>query len=231
MIRILLSEKQAISRAGLRSLLKQHPDFDVIAAASNEKQTWELVRDLRPDVLLLDLAFSSILREIPDLSAAGPATVVLAYSSEKKFLFETLQLGARGVLLREFSGDLLAESIRSVAKGRYWAVENEEKNLGAALRRLRKDLNRISPQKTFGLTSREIEVIRTVVGGHSNREIAVRMKISEASVKKHMTGIFDKTGAGNRLELALFAMHHGLVRRARKQKISAKRIGRAGAAQ
>jgi two-component system, NarL family, nitrate/nitrite response regulator NarL len=220
-IRILVAEKQQISRSGLHSLLSLQPDFDVIAVASTETQAIKLVCDLQPDVLVLDEALSAVLSQTSKNGnrkdrAGAPASVVLGSLSEKINLSGMFRAGARGVVLRDLTGELLIQSIRSVAKGRYWAVEKEADDLATAIRALGKHVGVSVP--AYGLSPREMDVIRAIVVGKSNHEIAAKLGISEATVKHHLTNIFDKVGASTRLELALFSMHHGLVRREQNRK-------------
>jgi DNA-binding NarL/FixJ family response regulator len=117
-------------------------------------------------------------------------------------------------VLKESATQVLVEAIRSIMKEMYWNVDQGVGTLGAVLRELAEPGVKLTPLKTFGLTPRELEIVSAIVSGHSNRHIAERMSISEATIKHHLTNIFDKLGVYNRLELALFAIHHGLVRRA-----------------
>jgi two-component system, NarL family, nitrate/nitrite response regulator NarL len=228
-IRILLAEKQAISRSGLRRLLEREPDMNVVAESADAKQASKLALELKPDVILLDLALCTAVTWLPDTvhrpdSSGALAMIMLASASEKTGLLKAFHMGARGAVVRELAGEVLIKAIRSVTKGRYWAASHEAKNLAAAVRALDEPFAQAPPPKTFGLTPRELEVVAAIVACYSNQEIAARMKISEATVKHHVTNIYDKVGVYNRLELALFAIHHGLPAAAgrigKKQSVS-----------
>jgi two-component system, NarL family, nitrate/nitrite response regulator NarL len=218
LIRILLAERQPILRSGLSNRLNAQPDMDVVASASTEDEAAKLASESSSDILVLDSGMGALLNRLFKSSPKKkkphcPGVVILASESERAGLSEMLNEQVRGVALRENSGELLIRAIRSVSKGMYWVVENEVLDLAEALRIVGTEPAKSIPRKTFGLTSREIQVTGAIVLGYSNTEIALSLKISEATVKHHVTNIFDKVGVHNRLELALFAMGHGLVRR------------------
>jgi two-component system, NarL family, nitrate/nitrite response regulator NarL len=120
-----------------------------------------------------------------------------------------LQLGAAGVVLKTAPPDLLFKSIRAVILGQHWIGRECVSDLVQALRSYAEAPP--APRVRFGLTPRELEITSAVVGGFSNKEIAKKFVLSEDTVKHHLTNIFDKVGASNRLELALFAVHHRLL--------------------
>jgi DNA-binding NarL/FixJ family response regulator len=138
-------------------------------------------------------------------------TILLTAGIEKAEIVKALQLGAAGVVLKSAPTELLLKSIRSVMAGQHWIGREAVSDLVQALR----DQMAASPEKParkrFGLTAREVEITSAVVSGLSNREIARKLTLSEDTVKHHLTNIFDKMGASNRLELALFAVHHRLL--------------------
>ena len=215
-IRIVLAEQLAISRAGLCKLLNREPDIKVVAVASDEKQATNLARRLKPDVLLFDLALCTCLDQPNGAArrrvyAVGIPVVMVASESERNDFLKAFYVGARGLLLRERGAQFVPKAVRSAAKGMYWAVEREVPDLPTALRAFAEPGKSTSLPKPYGLTAREREVIGAIVLGCSNLEIAAKLKISESTVKHHVTHIFDKVGTYNRLELALFAMRHGLI--------------------
>ena len=125
-------------------------------------------------------------------------------------IITALQLGAQGIVLKETASEVLFKAIRAVMGGQYWVGRNRVTDLASTLR----DLAASHPQpsrKNFGLTPRELEIVAVILGGFSNGDIATRFSISEKTVKHHLTNIFDKLGVSNRLELALFALHHQLA--------------------
>ena len=172
-----------------------------------------MLQDLRPDVLLLDLVMPGLtgletLREMAD----GPdvRTILLTASIAKEQIAQALQLGARGIVLKEAPTDILFRSIETVVDGQFWVGDREVADLLEALRPYLNPPDEQSKKK-FGLTSRELDVVSCIVSGYTNRDVAAKYSISEQTVKHHLRNIFDKTGVSNRLELALFAINHGLV--------------------
>ncbi|MFN2387493.1 MAG: response regulator [Thermoanaerobaculia bacterium] len=214
-IRILIADDHPIVRDGLRRLLETEPDFQVVGQAADGREAVKLVRDVQPDVLLLDLSMPrlpglEVLRELSD-SAASVRTILLAAAIEKEQIIEALQMGARGVVLKESATQLLFKGIRTVMAGQYWVGREKVSDLVAALRGLVASGGE-KPDKNFGLTRRELEIVSTIVAGYTNRDIAQKFSLSEDTVKHHLTHIFDKLGVSSRLELAMFAVNHRIVR-------------------
>jgi DNA-binding NarL/FixJ family response regulator len=142
---------------------------------------------------------------------AGPVRIILLTAAvEKKQIVEALQLGARGVVMKDSATELLLKAIRAVMAGEYWVARESVSNLVQYLRNLMQTTNEESKQKKFGLTPRELEIVSAIVAGYANREVAEYFKISEDTVKHHLSNIFDKLGVSTRLELALFAVNQGL---------------------
>ena len=131
--------------------------------------------------------------------------------AQRYLIIAALLLGARGVLLKEATPDLLFRSIRTVFEGGYWLGEEAIVDLLEAARSFGSQSPRIARERPFNLTAREREVTRHVVAGQSNKTMAQRFGVTEDTVKHHLTSIFDKVGVSSRLELALFAMHHDLA--------------------
>jgi two-component system, NarL family, nitrate/nitrite response regulator NarL len=216
-IRIVIADDHPIFRDGLRRLLESEGDMKVIGEACDGHEAVKLASSLKPDILLLDLAMPhhTGLEALHDLSvnpgAAGAVRIILLTAAvEKKQIVEALQLGARGVVLKDSATQLLLRSIRAVMVGEYWVGRESVSNLVQYLRNLMQSTNEETKQKKFGLTPREIEIVSAVVAGYANREVAEYFKISEDTVKHHLSNIFDKLGVSTRLELALFAVNQGL---------------------
>ena len=213
-VRILIADDHPIFRDGLKRLLESESDLKVIGEACDGIEAVELVRKLRPEILLLDLAMPrrpglEALREI-GTDGFPVRVILLTAAAEKEQIVEALQLGARGVVLKDSATQILLKSIRAVMHGEYWVGRESVSNLVQYLRSLIDSSATASRRRRYGLTPRELEIISAVVAGYANKEIAEHFKISEDTVKHHLSNIFDKLGVSTRLELALFAVNQSL---------------------
>lgn len=213
-IRIVIADDHPIVRDGLRKLLETEADFAVAGQAADGREAVKLVEELKPDILLLDLAMPrlpglEVLRSLSG-SASSTRTILLTAAIEKEQIVEALQVGARGVVMKESATQMLFKSIRTVMAGQYWVGRGEVSDLVQALRSLLA-AGPAAADKSFGLTRRELEIVATIVAGYTNKEIAKRFLLSEDTVKHHLTHIFDKLGVSSRLELAMFAVNHRLA--------------------
>ena len=195
-------------------MLQSDGQMKVVAEAKDGVEALQMVRTLRPDILLLDLAMPKMpgmdaLRELTSESTST-RTIVLTGLIDKRQILEALQLGARGVVLKDAVVDHLSACVRAVMQGQYWLEGRPVQNLVQVLRDLSAQ-TAPPPRKTFGLTTRELQVVSLITEGSTNKYIAQTFGISEETVKRHLTNIFNKLGVGNRLELALFALNHNLL--------------------
>jgi two-component system, NarL family, nitrate/nitrite response regulator NarL len=213
-IKVLIADDHPVVRVGLRNMLQSDGRVKVIAEAKDGLEALHMVRTLRPDILLLDLAMPRMpgmdaLRELT-CDTSITRTVVLTALIDKRQVLEALQLGARGVVLKDAVVDHLSACMAAVMQGQYWLEGRPVQNLVQVLRDLAAQ-TAPPPRKTFGLTARELEVVGLITEGSTNKHIAQTFGISEETVKRHLTNIFNKLGVGNRLELALFALNHNLL--------------------
>lgn len=214
-IRVLIADDHPVIRIGVRNMLSAESAIDVVGEAEDGDEAVEQALRLSPDVLLLDLS-------MPRLSGFDAMQKVMAGSPDVKIILltggisiqqviEALQTGARGIILKGTLTDHMAEAVLCVASGDYWIGGKRVVNLLLAMQELEQRAAR-QERKTYGLTPREMEVVNCITGGCSNRDIAKQFNLSEETVKRHLSNIFDKTGVSTRLELAMFAIAHELVR-------------------
>ena len=213
-IKILLADDHPIFRDGLKRLLEAEPGFKVIGEASNGVEAVRLVKQMKPELLLLDLSMpqQTGIEAIRELGSLGASVriILLTAAAEKSQIVEALQLGARGVVLKDSATQLLIQASRTVMGGEYWVGREQVSYLVQYLRTLMQTTAQETKQRKFGLTPRELEIVSAVVAGFANKEIASHFKISEDTVKHHLSNIFDKLGVSTRLELALFAVNQSL---------------------
>jgi DNA-binding NarL/FixJ family response regulator len=212
---ILIADDHPMFCEGLRRVLEAAPGFRVVGEAADGEQTLKLARQLKPKVLLLDIRIPKLsgLEVLRELEALGLRirTLILTAALEKDQIAEALQLGARGIILKQSATDVLCESIRCVLAGQYWVCHESVSDLVQALREFKPRPDAGAGRRKFGLTRRETEVIALIVGGYTNKDIAKKFAISAHTVKHHVTSIFDKLGVSNRLELVLFSIDHHLT--------------------
>jgi two-component system nitrate/nitrite response regulator NarL len=209
--RVVIADDQPIARNGLRWMLESDPEILVVGEAGSSGLS-ALLRKHKADVLLLKFPTDPerTVEAIGQLAtgAITARTVIMADTVDNPSVIRALEAGAQGVILKDSPAEVLFNSIRCVAAGGYWIDREEVKDLADSLRLLQARRRRSNP---FGVTPRELEIIKAVVSGATNKEIGQTFSISENTVKRHLSHIFNKLGASNRVELALFAAHHRLL--------------------
>ena len=213
-IRILIADDHTIFRDGLKTLLAKEPGFKILGEACNGHEVIDLVQQLHPDVLLLDMQMPKmdgmgVLRALAE-TQSGVRTIVLSGTLEGENISSLFELGARGLVMKDSNTSMLFKCIRTVMAGQFWIGRQAVSDLVQTLKHSRIAAMHAHP-KNYGLTPREFEVIKAVVAGYPNKEIAGQLSISEQTVKHHITNIFDKLGVYNRLELTLFVFNHELL--------------------
>ena len=207
----MIADDQSLFREGLRKLLEAESGLTVAGEARDGDEAVTLTRQLQPDVVLLDLAMShkSGLLALQRLNGTGAhvRTILLASAINRREIVSALQLGARGVVMKTATSELLLKAIRTVTEGQYWIGDEPIVDLVDTVRDL---MAESPPAGSFGLTRRELKIVAMVAVGRTNRKIAEGLSLSEATVKHHLTVIFDKVGVSSRLELAQFAARHRL---------------------
>ncbi len=214
-VRILVADDHPIFRDGLRKLLEAEKDFEVIGEAADGGEAIKMAQQLKPDVLLLDLAMPRVpgLETLRQLGSSVEAikVILLTAAIEREQIVDALHHGVRGVVLKESATELLLKSIRCVMDGQYWVGRESVSDLVRIIRDLTAIPEQGTRKRSYNLTPRELDIISAIVDGYTNKDIAEKFHIAEQTVKHHLGNIFDKLGVSNRLELALFAVNHHLV--------------------
>src|ERR1017187_611543 len=207
-IRIVVADDHPVVRFGVRNMLLNEPGFEVVGEAEDGDDAITQTLELEPDILLLDVAMPRLpgLEAMRAIMAKSPRVkiVLLTSTITSQQIIEALQIGARGIVLKDAVVGDLGNALRAVLGGDYWIGGERVANLVKALQELMAKAAAVPEGKAHGLTPRELEVVTCIVEGCSNRDIAKQFSISEETVKRHLSNVFDKTGVSTRLELALF---------------------------
>lgn len=210
--KILLVDDQTLFRDGLRELISHWQEFEVIGEAANGQEAVELCRQRQPDIVLMDIqmpvmngveAVRRIVAEFPAISV-----VMLTNSVEEGDLFEALKQGARGYLLKNIPAEVLRKRLHEVVRGEFPLS-------GIIAYKILTEFNKQSTsdpnQSIESLTEREIQLLKLVVEGLSNKEIGARLFLSDQTVKKQLSNMLQKLHLNNRVQAAVYAVRNGLV--------------------
>jgi two-component system NarL family response regulator len=199
-IRLVIADDHALFRQGLVSLLRLQPGIEVVAEVEHADEIMPLLNTLICDIVLLDLQIGrSSMNDIPELSQRA-AVIVLTANESSDAGMKALELGARGIVQKRFAVETLITAIRTVAEGLVWMPPTVQAAFASG-----------ANSSAKRLTARESEVLRYVALGLRNAEVAKRMSVSEATVKTHLTNIFNKLGFRDRLELTRYAVKIGVI--------------------
>jgi DNA-binding NarL/FixJ family response regulator len=213
MIRVVLVDDQTLVRRGLRALLELAGDILVVAEAGDGVEGAAIIRRERPDVVLLDVRMpkASGLDLLRDLRRVNelPPTILLTTFDDDEALLEGVKAGARGYLLKDVSLEQLTGAIRAVAAGETLIRPAVTERVLRGLEHVRRDFEALDPPDP--LTKREVEILRLMAGGYSNREIAEALGTAEGTIKNHASSILSKLGVRDRTRAVLKALERGYI--------------------
>lgn len=214
-IKILIVDDQELFREGLLTLLSIQNDFEIIGQASSGEEAILSATKFKPDVILMDLRMSGmggveatrrIVQQHP-----GTKIIVLTTFDEDELVFNALHAGAVGYLLKDVSPEKLFEAIRTADKGEYYLLPSITAKVMAEFTRIPRSPKVDSEYIYENLSRREVEILRMVSTGMSNKEIASSLVIAEGTVKNHLTSIFNKLNARDRMHAVLIAKEFGII--------------------
>jgi len=201
-IRLMVIDDQAVVRQGFVSLIKTVPDMEIVGEGSNGQEAVDLFRQLRPDITLMDLRMPALsgAEAIKQIRSEFPAAriIVLTTFDGDEDIYRAVQAGAQGYLLKDMFFEELEAAIRKVHAGARLIPGSVAERLAARM-------------SSSELTGRELEVLRQIVDGKSNKEIGNELNISEATVKSHINNILSKLGVSDRTQAATTALQRGIV--------------------
>ena len=214
-IKILLVDDQPLFREGLRTLLSVQADFEVVGEAGNGEEAIRLARSLLPSVVLMDLQMPVLdgVAATRRLSAEQPVcrVIVLTTFDDDEMVFDGLRAGAVGYLLKDAPSEKLAEAIRVAARGETFLQPSVAAKVVAEFARLSRKTAVIQDPLIESLSDRELEILRLIAQGASNREIAGTLFLAEGTIKNHVTNILGKLEVRDRTQAALKAKDTGLI--------------------
>lgn len=212
--RVLIVDDHAIVRKGICALLRAEDDMEVVGEACTGDEAIREAERLKPDIVLMDLAMpvmdgEEAIRAISTTVSSARILVVTSFATDDR-IFPAIRAGASGYLLKDSGPSELMSAIRHVHRGESWVDPAVAGKLLSEFRQSGVRAER-DPSPNDELTERELEVLRLIAAGHSNKEIAGRLFISEATVQTHVSNILGKLHVKNRSQATVYALRHGLA--------------------
>jgi len=213
-IRVLIVDDHTLFRSGIKALLQRQEGFEVVGEAGDGLEGLKRAKSLKPDVVLLDLHMPGISgREAVQLineEVPGTHVVMLTVSEDAEDLFDTLRVGARGYLLKNIDTDYLVDAIQRAARGEAVMSAQMTGKLVEGFRSGRKEEGGVE-QSADKLSPREKEIVALLAKGASNKEMANTLNVAESTIKIHIQNIFKKLNLTSRVQVAVYAIEHGLA--------------------
>ncbi len=216
MIRVGLIDDQSLVRQGLAALLAHAPDVRVAFDSAGGEEAIFLAAKHRPEVILLDLRMPefdgvALLREFRAKALASNVIILTTFDDDEALL-QAAALGARGFLLKDVTLDELLDAIRQVASGRTLVRPAMTTRVSQAIREIRREQDSAAKRRSeVHLTDRELEVLRMLAGGFTNREIGIALNLAEGTIKNHVSVVLSKLGVRDRTRAVLKAVDEGLI--------------------
>jgi DNA-binding NarL/FixJ family response regulator len=208
-VRLLIADDHGIVRGGLRLLLDRQPDMEVVAEACDGVEAVQLALRERPDICVLDVSMPRMtgLQATVEIKSHAPeiAVLVLSMYDDERYLFEALQAGAAGYVLKREADQALVEAVRAVARGEPFMTNAAERSL------IREWMQDESSGPAEPLTLREREVLKLIAEAHTNRAIGELLHLAEKTVESHRANLLRKLGMRDRVELVRYAIRRGLI--------------------
>lgn len=212
-ISVLLADDHTLFRSGIRLLLQRYPEFNIVGEASDGLEAVKRAKQLRPDVVLLDLNMPGLTGieavELITQDMPGTAVILLTVSEDAEDLAAALRAGARGYLIKNIDADYLTQAIRRAAAGEAVVAEAMTAKLVQQFRTASSQPAAAGGDKDK-LTPREREILSCLSRGESNKEIARSLDVAESTVKIHVQNILKKLNLSSRVQAAVYAVEHGI---------------------
>jgi len=206
MLKIILADSQAIFRAGAAKVLAVEDDFRIVAQCENSDRMMVALESFRANVLIFSTAMRVDIRQLVEAAKKIKTRLIIVIESSDNSA-QYLQLGISGVVFRNVSGASLVECVRKVSRGETWVQD-----AGAAAEATENDI--VGARVRDRLTPKELRIVALIVQGFKNKEIATQLGTTEQVIKNYLRNVYDKIGVSDRLELALFTIHHRILNEA-----------------